>query len=271
MASIGKGQMIKNSSLSAIKHLAESIALDYEETITPIEKIIQEEELQIFYDSYGDTFDGMTIYDPSGFYIHVNVFRGNRQDSTRARFTIAHELGHYFINNHRIGLMKGYLTPHISRLNEDSHSKIEREADYFASCLLMPEDRFKKFVLRKKFDYALLEATAAHFNTSITATAIRFAAIGNHPLMIVFGEQNQIKWKWPSEDFPYQYLLYTNKIPENSVMGEYFADGKKITGTEPVWAGDWFNYVKDDDVNRKFLEHCIPHKNLALSIIWEAK
>ena len=261
--------MIKNSSLHAIKHLAESIALGFEETITPLEKIIQDEELRIFYDSYGDTFDGMTIYEDSGFYIHVNTFRGNRENTTRARFTIAHELGHYFINNHRIGLMKGHLTPHMSRNNEESYSKIEREADYFASCLLMPEERFKKFVQRKKFDAALLNVTAEHFNTSRTAAAIRFAAIGNHPLMIVFGKQNQVQWKWFSEDFPFQYLLYTNKIPENSVMGEYFSEGKKIIGTEQVWAVDWFNYVKDDDVNRKFFEYCISHNNLALSIIWE--
>lgn len=270
MANTEKSQMIKNSSLQSIKHLAESIALEYDAVITPIEKIIQDEELHIYYDTYGDTFDGMTIYEQSGFYIHVNTFRGNRKDTTRARFTIAHELGHYFINNHRIGLMKGHLTPHISRNNEESHSKIEREADYFASCLLMPEERFKKFVQRKKFDFALLKATANYFDTSITATAIRFATIGNHPLMIVFGEKNMIQWKWASEDFPYQYLLYTNQVPENSVMGEYFSDGKKITETEEVWAVDWFNYVKDNDVNIKFLEHCIPHKNLALSIIWES-
>jgi Zn-dependent peptidase ImmA (M78 family) len=260
--------MIKNSSLSGIKYLAESIALEYLEVITPLEKIIEEEELTLYYDTYGDTFDGMTIHDNDFFYIHINTFRGNKPDTPRARFTIAHELAHYFIDNHRLGLMKGYLTPHISRNNEESHSKIEREADYFASCLLMPEIRFKQFVNRKKFDYELLAATALYFKTSVTATAIRFAAIGNHPLMIVFGKEGKIMWKWSSEDFPYQYLVYTNKIPENSVMGEYFYEDKAVSGTEQVWAIDWFNYIRDTDLNKKLNEHCIVHNNLALSIIW---
>jgi Zn-dependent peptidase ImmA (M78 family) len=269
MASIEKNQMIKNSSLLGIKHLAESIALEFSNIITPLDLILTEEELDLFYDSYGDSFDGMTIYDNSEFFIHINTFRGNRPDTPRSRFTIAHELGHYFIDNHRIGLKKGLLSPHPSKNNENTHFKIEREADYFASCLLMPEERFKKFIQRKKFDFSIIKSLSEHFQTSITATAIRFADIGNHPLMIVFGENGKIKWRWNSEDFPFKYLLYSDKIPENSVMGEYFANGRLPNETEYVWPIDWFNFVKEDDEHRKFKEHCIPHKHLALSIIWE--
>ena len=271
MASIEKNQMIKNSSFLSIKHLAESIALEFPDIVTPLDLILAEEELDLFYDTYGDTFDGMTIYDDSQFFIHINTFRGNRPNTTRARFTIAHELGHYFIDNHRVGLKQGLLSAHPSRNNENTHFKIEREADYFASCLLMPEERFKKLILRKKFEFSIITSLSEHFQTSITATAIRFADIGNHPLMIVFGENGKIKWRWNSEDFPFKYLLYSDKIPENSVMGEYFYQSKQPTGTEDIWPVDWFNYVKDDDVHRKFKEHCIPHKKLALSIIWETK
>lgn len=270
MRSIEKNQMIKNSSLIEIKNLAEAIALDISDNIiTPLELILAEEELDLFYDSYGDCFDGMTVYDDNKFFIHINTFRWNKPNTPRSRFTIAHELGHYFINNHRIGLKKGLLSPHPSKNNENKHFRIEREADYFASCLLMPEDRFKKIIHRKKFDFSIIKLLSGYFHASITATAIRFADIGNHPIMIVFGENGRIKWKWNSEDFPFKYLLYTDKIPENSIMGEYFDKQRQPTGTEEIWAVDWFNYVNDDNVSKKFLEHCIPHKNFALSIIWE--
>lgn len=261
--------MINNSSFLGIKDLAETIALEYPEFITPLEKILFEEDLDLFYDTYGDVFDGMTIYDDSRFFIHVNTFRGNKPNSQRSRFTIAHELGHYFITNHRIGLKKGLLSPHPSKNNENTHYKIEKEADYFASCLLMPEERFKKFVLRKKFDFSLIKNLSDLFHTSITATCIRFADLGNHPIFIVFGENGKIRWKYCSKDFPFQYLLYTNKIPEDSVMGEYFYQSKQPNGTEEVWPMDWFNYVSDKNSYRKFKEHCIPFKNIAFSIIWE--
>ena len=178
--------MIKNSSNILIKHLAESISLEFPEIVTPLEIIIEEEQLNIYFDSYGDTFDGMTIYENSNFFIHINTYRGNNPNSLRSRFTIAHELGHYFIDNHRIGLKRGLLTPHFSKNNENSFNKIEREADYFASCLLMPEIRFKKLIQRKKFDYSVLKSLSDEFQTSISATAIRFADVGNHPIMIVF-------------------------------------------------------------------------------------
>lgn len=271
MGSIEKNPMIKNNSNSTIKHLAESIALEFEEIVTPLDVIIAQEELNLFYDSYGDIFDGMTIYDDSQFFIHVNTFRGNKPSTARSRFTIAHELGHYFIDSHRIGLKQGLLSPHPSRNNENTHNRIEREADYFASCLLMPEERFKKLIQKKKFEFAIIKSLSEHFQTSITATAIRFADIGNHPLMIVFGESGKIKWKWNSDDFPFKYLLYSEKVPEDSAMGEYFYKERQPVDTEDVWPVDWFNYVSDDDVHRKFREHCIVHKHMALSIIWESK
>ena len=211
----------------------------------------------------------MTIYQDSNFFIHINTFRQNNPNSLKSRFTIAHELGHYFIDNHRIGLKRGLLTPHPSKNNENSYNKIEREADYFASCLLMPEVRFKKLIQRKKFDFSVLKTLSDEFQTSISATAIRFADIGNHPIMIVFGVNGKVSWKWNSDDFPFKYLLYSDKIPENSVMGEYFLNNKQTINTQDVWAIDWFNYVKDYDSNRKFKEHCIQYKNMALSIIWE--
>lgn len=261
--------MIKNSSNLLIKRLAESIALEYVETITPLDKIIEDEEIELFYDSLGDYFDGMTIYDKNKFFIHINIDRGNKPDTKRGRFTIAHELGHFFLDNHRIGLKKGLLSPHLSINNINQNSKIEREADYFASNLLMPEEKFKTYIQKKPFDFQLIESLSNKFNTSITATAIRYSDIGKHPLMLVYCENGKIKWKWNSEDFPYKYLLNGNStIPEETVIGEFFYKNKFDNGTEEVWAVDWFDYVKDEDVNKKFKEHCKIYNNNALSIIW---
>ena len=57
-----------------IKELAENIALEYQEKATPLDRILEDEGLSVFYDSYGkDTFDGMTFYDSGKFYIHINT------------------------------------------------------------------------------------------------------------------------------------------------------------------------------------------------------
>lgn len=262
--------MISNSK-SHIKKLAEFIALQYDGKVTPLERIIEDEELHIYYDNYGrDTFDGMTLFYDNLFSIHVNIDKGNRINSPRGRFTVAHELGHYFIDSHRVGLVKGLLEPHPSLTNSKQYNKIEREADYFASCLLMPEEKFKRDIFKKKFDIKLLDLLKEEYKVSRTACAFRYASIGKHPLFLIFAEKGKVKWTHFSEDFPYRYLINDNIVPRNTVMGEYFLNiNAEIFKTEEIWAIDCFKYVKDYHVNRKFYEHCITHKNKALSIIWE--
>nr|WP_315203722.1 ImmA/IrrE family metallo-endopeptidase [uncultured Flavobacterium sp.] len=263
--------MIKNSSKLHIKKLAEFIALQFEEKITPLDKIADDEELRVFYDSFEkDTFDGMTIFDDENFYIYLNIDNGNKLGSERGRFTLAHELGHYFIDAHRVGLKKGLLEPHPSKIGRKQFNEIEREADYFASCLLIPEERFKKDIVKKKFNFELIVFLCKEYKVSRTACAFRFAEIGNHPIMIVYAESGIIKWTHYSDDFPFKYLINDNIVPKDIVMGEYFSKSNvEIFKTEEIWAIDCFKYVKDCDVNRKFYEHCITYKNCALSVIWE--
>ena len=253
-----------------IKLFAEEIALEHPETETDLERIVSEEGLSVYYDAYGsNTFDGMTIYDEDKFFIHINTDKGNRPNTARGRFTLAHELGHYYIDSHRVGLKSGILEPHPSTINPKQFSRIEREADYFASNLLMPEPRFKGAIFRNKFNPDLLDKLQRMFNVSRTACAFRFADIGNHPIMIVFSENHKVLWKHSSSDFKYKFLLYEKRVPENTVMGEYF-NGKhnETYKTEKIWAIDIFNYVTDDDLNLTVNEYCIAYKNKTLSIFW---
>jgi Zn-dependent peptidase ImmA (M78 family) len=240
-------KMVNNTSKLLIKELAEFIALEHIDFITPLEKIAELEDLPIFYDDYGNAFDGMTLFDEA-FYIHINTKRGNFKDSKRGRFTLAHELGHYFINNHRIGLKKNLLKPH----------------------LLMPEVRFRNECLGKKISFEIIKNLSEKFNVSITACAIRFADIGNHPIMIVYCEDNKVVWKWNSLDFPFKYLADGNKtIPIDSLAGQYH-DGYEVEiGKEELWALDWFSCNKIEEESRKINEYFIPHQNKSLSIIWE--
>lgn len=260
---------INNTSKSFIQDLAEFIALEHDDPVTPLDKIVESEQLSVFYDDYGDAFDGIIIHDED-FYIHVNTNRGNTIDSARGRFTLAHELGHYFIDNHRIGLQNGILEPHPSKNNELKHFKIEREADFFASCLLMPEMRFKKDCFKRKFKFSIIEELSQKYMVSLTACAIRFADIGNHPIMIVYCENNLIKWKWNSTDFPFKYLAENNnKIPEDTLVGQYFKTNIGVKRTEQLWCADWFKCYRIEDENKKIYEHFIPHNNKALCVIWE--
>ncbi|WP_312991415.1 ImmA/IrrE family metallo-endopeptidase [Chryseobacterium flavum] len=265
--------MIANSSFSKIKKIAEQISSEYNEKIIPLHEIAASEYLEIIYDHYEKgTFDGMTVYDNDEFYIHINIDNGNKIDSPRSRFTLAHEFGHYFIDTHRIGLKSGILEPHPSKIDRVQFRKIEQEADFFASCLLMPEEIFLKDISRfKNFSFEVIDFLSKEYNVSKTACSIRFADIGNHPIKIVYAENGLIKWSKNSVDFPYYKLSDEIYVPAGLLMGDYFKDVKtEIFKTEQIFARDCFlDERRAISPTRMFYEHCITHKNCALSIIWE--
>lgn len=64
----------------------------------------------------------------------------------RKNFTIAHELGHYFLSH---SLTQGRVYCLDSQIVEEGvfHDPIEQEANHFASCFLMPEEKIKSAFL----------------------------------------------------------------------------------------------------------------------------
>lgn len=245
-----------------------------------LDAIVEEELLNVIYDDYGNnTFDGLTMFEPSTdeFYIHINTARGNRHDSPKGRFTLAHELGHYSLSHHRLALMRGTMRPHgsINFLLDNNSWKIEREADRFASSLLMPDDVFKTFIKGKKFDFQLLQDLANVFNVSLSSAALRFVEIGNYPIMVVYGVDGKIRWVRRSEDFPFWRLRYGSekgcRIPDDTVIGEYFYknDESCCKSQEVVYAMDCFDTYRKEDNIREFLEWCVPFRNRALTVFWE--
>lgn len=73
-------------------------------------------------------------------YIMTNAAINNEG---RRNFTIAHELGHYALEHH---LHSGSLFCSNDGIMEEGSAAlvIEREANHFATCLLMPEDKLRR-------------------------------------------------------------------------------------------------------------------------------
>lgn len=254
-----------------LNNLASSIA-DYYFPNGQIDPIVIADKNNITYSfgNYSDAFDGLIECEYAKFHIFINLNRLQQAYSERARFTFAHELGHYFIDNHRNSLLKGLSPSHCSQTGFKSRNRAERQADYFASCLLMPENSFKKYCYRKKFEYRIIEELSKKYGTSKSATALRFCAIGNHPIMVVYSYKNSIRWFWSSQDFRFRWLRNgKDKLPKDTVAGEYFNLGRKSLRTEPVFAMDWFNIKYDHQANLPFKEHCLTYDDQCLSIIWE--
>ncbi|MBW8241905.1 MAG: ImmA/IrrE family metallo-endopeptidase [Allomuricauda sp.] len=266
-----KSEFLSERDVIDINALASSIA-DYYFPHGQIDPIVIADKNNITssFGNYSDSFDGLLECEDNDFHIFINLDRLQQAYSERARFTFGHELGHYFIDDHRNSLLKGLSPSHCSFTGFKSKNRAERQADYFASCLLMPETSFRKYCFQKKFQYRIIQELAKKYGTSISATALRFCSIGNHPIMVVYAYDKKIKWYWSSSDFRFRWLKYgKDKLPEDTVAGEYFELNRKITTTEPVFAMDWFNIKYSHQAELPFKEHCLARDKHTLSLIWE--
>ncbi|MBT8036718.1 MAG: ImmA/IrrE family metallo-endopeptidase [Verrucomicrobiae bacterium] len=175
----------KSEAQLEIISLAEAVADEYcaKGKIDPC-KILDAEKIGYGYGNYGDTFDGMLEFKDSKYYVYANLDRLSRPSSVRTRFTFGHELGHYYIDEHRIAIENG-VGQHQSLCGmfDRSQCNEEREADLFAANLLMPPSRVIEFLGKhqKLTPLKQIQLMAAHFDSSITSSALQFIALSSAP------------------------------------------------------------------------------------------
>lgn len=74
------------------------------------------------------------------------IFSNSSVRLTREIFTVAHEIGHMLLH---MGLQNSYVDD-ADTLSDYAKDTIETEANYFAACLLMPDDIVYKYISMKK-------------------------------------------------------------------------------------------------------------------------
>jgi len=116
------------------------------------------------------------------------------------RFTIAHELGHYFLDGH-FDVIFDITGLHTSEVAFQSLSHYEIEADHFAAGMLMPEKLCKKLIAKYADGLEAIHGLANECVVSITASAIRYIDIATAPSAIVISSKNIIEYSFFTKDF----------------------------------------------------------------------
>lgn len=117
------------------------------------------------------------------------------------RFTVSHELGHYFLDGHPEEILQ-HSPMHFSRAGfSEGASSIEIEADHFASGLLMPTHLVRSHLLEEQIGMAGIQALADIAECSLTASAIRAAECSDYPIAVVVSQGEKICYAFFSESF----------------------------------------------------------------------
>jgi Zn-dependent peptidase ImmA (M78 family) len=141
-----------------------------------VTRIASEQGLTIRYEPMEETVSGMLVIRDDQRVIAVN--RSHHEH--RRRFTIAHELGHYFLHRDHASVFVDAVYFRDESSSEGTKQQ-EIAANAFAAELLMPED-----ILRKRFSYQpvadpddkLIREAARQFEVSAQALTIRLTTLG---------------------------------------------------------------------------------------------
>ena len=141
----------------------------WDEGTLPIDPVVVSRRLglEMFTAQLGNDVSGMLVGDASGARAYLDV----DQPPTRARFTAAHELGHYVDRSSRLDGDIAYVD---RRSDEGRGTRDEIWANEFAGNLLMPERQVRRFVELGKTDVQM----AQEFGVSLSALSYRLQVLG---------------------------------------------------------------------------------------------
>ena len=174
------------------------------------------------------------------------VIRGSRAkvavDSSipeegRKRFVAAHELGHFELHRQEAHLFK--CKEEYFELWQKQNPAIEREANVFASELLMPTHMFVEAASGMTPNLDSVRELADRFSTTLTATGLRFLDFTTEPCAVICSQEGAVQWCKRTSTFG-QWIPSGQVLGENTYAYDFF-NGKSLPqGPAEVLATAWF-------------------------------
>lgn len=160
----------------------------------------------------------------------------------RINYTLAHELGHYFA--HRATVPAGFQCGEGDVLGSAAKAALkqqEREADEFASYLLMPFDDFRQQVGQQRMSLDLLKGLADRYAVSLTAAALKWIEATEECAAVVVATNGFVSWCRPSTAARKARVYFScgMEIPARSIaaIGESASRSEGINLPCGIWNG----------------------------------
>lgn len=175
------------------------------------------------------------------------------------RFTVGHELGHYFLDGHPEEILTAGPI-HASKAGFSQGDRaIEIEADHFSSGLLLPGRLVRNALGNGQVGLEGIEELSDLSECSLTASAIRSAECSPYPMAIVVSRQNHICYGFLSDGFrqlkPRVYPRKGELLPDSTTR-RFNAEstnielGRRLAGETTL--AEWFDgpldIVLDEEV-----------------------
>jgi hypothetical protein len=190
------------------------------------------------------------------------------------RFTVAHELGHYFLRGHIETLFGAGKQFHQSESGFTSDDKYEREADSFAANLLMPKLPFKAACGKIGQGLTAVETLSGLCVTSLTATAIRYAELCGDPVAVVCSMGNRVQFAFMSKVLQDQpgltWIRKGSGLPAGTTTANFNKDENNVRKAKRVISTStldtWFDGESTTELNEEVVG--LGDYGRTLTVLW---
>ena len=197
----------------------------------------------------------------SGMLLHVSGAFGigyptHVENEGFRRFSVAHEIGHYRLPGH-IDAVLDDGGQHLSKAGfRNTTDRYEHEADQFAAALLMPSKLFVVAADRAGDGLDAIETLQAKCETSLEATAIRYAQTSRELVAVIRSKGGTIEYavmSSPLRDFQgIDWIRKGMPVPPGTVTADFNANAKNIAqGRQAKGQSclqDWFNGPRRQEI-----------------------
>jgi Zn-dependent peptidase ImmA (M78 family) len=179
-------------------------------------------------------------------------------DSTGFKnFSVAHELGHYFLPGHPDAVIDSANGAHTSRAGYSSTDPYEMQADRFAAGFLMPRYLFFPALEDAGEGLAAVEHLATRCCTSLHATAIRYAQCTRELAAIVISSGSRIDHCFMSESLKsvrgIDWLRKRAAVPMGTATHAFNKDPENVRNAvrleESCYLQEWFGGNRSVSIN----------------------
>lgn len=176
------------------------------------------------------------------------------------RFTVGHELAHYFLPGHPEEI--AHVAPvHVSRAGfSQGNESIEIEADHFSSGLLMPSGLVRSLLANQRVGLDGILALSQEAKCSVTASAIRAAECSEYPMAIIVSSGKEISYGFLSDSFkdlrPSNYPRKGDLLPHTTTREFNLNEDDVLLGERAcgqTTLADWLGSSSDTPLDEEIL------------------
>jgi hypothetical protein len=229
---------------AGLRRHAQDVLRAYGLTSAPIDLLAltaDRSELRVVAKDLRRSCDGLLRWVPASrrFYLYYDP------NPFKARFNLAHELAHYFIDEHHHAIRTGHGVHKSNTQSLIGHRRMETEANLYAAELLVPRFLFRTLVDDSEPCVEDLQHVASVFNTSLQCAARKIVEHAAMPAAMVVSRGGIVQWgMWNTGMVSHGIWGFTAEMPIPVASATARAAGAGTSQTGSTHAGLWFEEAR---------------------------